>query len=69
MKPFCDNPNCESPGFKEVPVSVNKPSDQKRTLCATCEEAYTWGVQHGMIVAGADPAMPRPQKQAKSKKR
>jgi hypothetical protein len=41
MKKFCDNPNCESPGFKEVPVSVSKPSDQKRTLCATCEEAYT----------------------------
>ena len=49
MKPFCDNPNCNNPGFKEVPVSVNKPSDQKRTLCATCEESYTWGVQHGRI--------------------
>jgi hypothetical protein len=49
MKPFCDNPNCESPGFKEVPVSVRKPSDQKRTLCATCQEAYTWGVQHGAM--------------------
>jgi hypothetical protein len=49
MKPFCDNPNCENPGFKEVPVSVSKPSDQKRTLCATCEEAYSWGVQHGII--------------------
>ena len=51
MKPFCENPNCESPGFKEVPVSVSKPSDQKRTLCATCEEAYTWGVQHGRITS------------------
>jgi len=49
MKPFCENPNCETPGFKVVPVSVNKPSDQKRTLCATCHEAYTWGVQHGTI--------------------
>jgi len=49
MKPFCDNPNCEAPGFKVVPVSANKPSDQKRTLCATCEEAYTWGVQHGRM--------------------
>ena len=49
MKPFCDNPNCENPGFKEVPVSVNKPSDQKRTLCATCQEAYIWGVQHGAM--------------------
>ncbi len=49
MKPFCENPNCENPGFKEVAVSVNEPSDQKRTLCATCEEAYTYGVQHGMM--------------------
>ena len=49
MKPFCENPNCENPGFKEVAVSVNKPSDQKRTLCATCEEAYTWGAQHGVM--------------------
>ena len=51
MKPFCDNPNCENPGFKEVPVSVRKAGDQKRTLCATCEEAYTWGVQHGTFTA------------------
>ena len=51
MKKFCDNPNCESPGFRVVPVSVNKPSDQKRTLCATCQEAYTWGVQHGRITS------------------
>ena len=49
MKPFCDNPNCENPGFKEVPVSVRKAADQKRTLCATCEEAYSWGVQHGTV--------------------
>jgi len=51
VKKFCDNPNCESPGFKEVPVSVKKPSDQTRTLCATCEEAYTWGVQHGRMTS------------------
>jgi hypothetical protein len=49
MKEFCQNPNCENPAFKEVPVSVSKPSDQKRTLCATCGEAYSWGVQHGTI--------------------
>jgi hypothetical protein len=49
MKPFCDNPNCENPAFKEVPVSVRKPSDQTRTLCATCEESYGWGVQHGAM--------------------
>lgn len=47
MKEFCENPLCENPGFKEVPVSVDKPGDQVRTLCATCEEAFSWGVQHG----------------------
>ena len=51
MKPFCQNPNCDSPGFKEVSVSVSKPSDQKRTLCAACEEVFTWGVQHGRITS------------------
>ena len=49
MKKFCENPNCENAGFKEVPVSVRKPSDQKRTLCAACEECYSWGVQHGAM--------------------
>ena len=49
MNESCDNPNCENPGFKEVAVSVNKSSDQKRTLCATCEEVYSWGVQHGVM--------------------
>ncbi len=49
MKDYCENEYCENPGAKVVPVSVNKPSDQKRTLCATCEEAYTWGVQHGTM--------------------
>ena len=47
MEAFCQNPLCESPSFKEVPVSVEKPSDQVRALCAPCEEAYVWGVQHG----------------------
>ena len=51
VKPFCENPNCESPAVKEVPVSVNLPSDQKRSLCATCEEAYSWGVQHGVMTS------------------
>jgi hypothetical protein len=69
MKEFCENPYCENPGAKAVPVSVIRRSDERRTLCAACEEAYTWGVQHGMIVAGADPALPRQQKQAKSKQR
>ncbi len=54
MKPFCDNPNCDNPAFKEVPVSVRKAGDQKRTLCATCEEAYTWGVQHGTFSVSAN---------------
>ena len=51
MKEFCDNPYCENPGFKEVPVSVRRAGDQKRTLCASCEEAWSWGVQHGTFTA------------------
>ena len=51
MKKFCENPHCESPGTKEVPVSVRGPGDQQRTLCAVCEEAYSWGVQHGRFEA------------------
>ena len=47
MNEFCENPHCSSRGNKEVPVSINRPGDQQRTLCAACEEAYTWGVQHG----------------------
>ncbi len=31
------------------PLSVNSPADQVRGLCATCKEAYTWGMQHGRI--------------------
>lgn len=49
MKEFCENEFCENPGAKVVPVSVSKPSDQKRTLCASCEEAFSIGVQHGTI--------------------
>jgi len=51
METFCQNPYCETRAVKEVPVSVNKPSDQVRAVCATCEEAYTWGVQHGKKVS------------------
>ena len=58
MNDFCENQYCENPGTKVVPVSTDKPSDQKRTLCVTCEEAYTWGVQHGTITAQAKPARP-----------
>ena len=49
MKDFCENPLCENAAFKEVSVSVRKSGDQKRTLCAACEEAYSWGVQHGRM--------------------
>jgi hypothetical protein len=59
MKRFCENPHCEAPGFKVVRVSVEKPSDRTRTLCATCEEAFTWGVQHGRMVAREEPCLPR----------
>ena len=51
MKEHCENPCCENPGLKEVPVSVRDPSDEVRTVCAPCEEAYTWGVQHGVMSA------------------
>jgi len=49
MKKYCQNTYCETPAVKEVPVSVHQPGDQKRSLCATCLEAYTWGVQHGRM--------------------
>jgi hypothetical protein len=58
MKEFCENEYCENPGAKVVPVSVDKPSDQRRTLCAPCEEAYTWGVQHGTITSKSLAEMP-----------
>jgi transcription elongation factor Elf1 len=47
MEKYCQNPLCENEAVKQVPVSVGKASDQKRALCAVCEEVYTWGVQHG----------------------
>ena len=47
MKRYCQNPLCENEAVKVVPVSVDRPADQKRALCAACEEVYTWGVQHG----------------------
>jgi len=51
MKEHCENSRCENPAHKEVPVSARSPSDDVRTLCAPCEEAYTWGVQHGVMSA------------------
>ncbi|MCY2928814.1 MAG: hypothetical protein NTV86_04845 [Planctomycetota bacterium] len=59
MKEFCQNEHCENPGANVVPVSVERASDQRRTLCRPCEEAYTWGVQHGTLVAQVRPALPR----------
>lgn len=55
MNKFCENQYCESPGFKEVAVSVRKLGDQRRTLCAPCEEAYTWGVQRGRMTVEQAP--------------
>jgi len=49
MEKYCQNQYCENEAAKEVPVSVDKASDQRRSVCATCEEAYTWGVQHGRM--------------------
>lgn len=59
MEKFCQNPLCQSEAVEQVPVSVKRPSDQLRALCATCHESYVWGVQHGRISAsrfGIDPA-------------
>jgi hypothetical protein len=50
MEEHCQNPLCQNKAVKEVPVSVEKPSDQVRALCATCGEPYTWGVQHGTML-------------------
>jgi len=57
MNRFCENPLCENPAAKMVPVSVDRPSDRQRTLCAVCEEAYSWGVQQGTM-ACQRPARP-----------
>ncbi|MEN6425880.1 MAG: hypothetical protein ABFE13_10990 [Phycisphaerales bacterium] len=51
MERYCQNPLCENEATKIVPVSVDHPSDQKRSLCAVCEEAYSWGVQHGCMTS------------------
>ena len=51
MERYCQNPLCENEAAKVVAVSVDKPSDQKRSLCAVCEEVFSWGVQHGRIAS------------------
>jgi len=48
MEKYCANGSCQNEAITEVPVSVNKPSDQKRALCAACQEVYGWGVQYGL---------------------
>ena len=49
MEKYCQNPLCGNEAAKQVPVSVEKASDQKRSLCAVCEEVFMWGVQHGQM--------------------
>jgi len=49
MERYCQNPYCENQAVRHVTVSVQKPSDQIRAVCAICEEAYSWGVQHGRM--------------------
>jgi len=61
MNKYCQNTFCESEAVEEVPVSVESPSDQRRSLCATCHEAYTWGVQHGRISASRFAIEPPPE--------
>ena len=47
MEKYCQNPLCDAEAVKQVKVSVKKPSDERRSLCACCEEVFVWGVQHG----------------------
>ena len=49
MEQYCQNPYCQNLSVRQVPVSVEGPADQVRALCAACEEAYSWGVQHGRM--------------------
>ena len=51
MKTYCENPLCDTEAVTVVEVSVKKPSDEKRSLCACCEEVYFWGVQHGKMLS------------------
>jgi hypothetical protein len=51
MEKYCQNPLCENEAVKEVPISVEKASDQTRALCGVCEESYSWGVQHGICTS------------------
>ena len=50
MAKVCQNPVCRHKAVKEVAVSVDGCSHEKRALCAACLEVYTWGVGHGRTV-------------------
>ena len=50
---FCANDYCENPAVTRVPVSADKAGDSARWFCATCENAYSIGVQHGTFTQGA----------------
>ncbi len=63
MKKYCQNPLCENEAVNEVPVSVKKPSDRKRALCAACLKAYTWGLKQGQMATGGLLIEPPPQDQ------
>ena len=49
MQPYCQNPFCENPAYKEVPLSVNYIRDQTKAVCGACEQSYRWGIQHGRM--------------------
>ena len=51
MEKSCENPLCQRPALEQVPVSIEGPCDQKRSLCAACKAAYDWGVRHGRMAA------------------
>lgn len=57
---YCENYLCERPAVKDVLVSVMSAGDEVRSLCAPCEEAYAWGVQHGtsLVSAAVKQALP-----------
>lgn len=50
MKKCCENESCRNKSVTEVTVSIAKPSDQTRLLCAICQEVYGWGVRHGLPI-------------------
>ena len=50
MEKYCQNTLCHAEPVKEVEVSVKKPSDERRSLCARCKEVFDWGVQHGKML-------------------